>query len=976
VKKLLVVFIFLLVIVVVGSLVAPSFIDWNSYKTQATEQIKSATGLDVSLKGDLAFSILPLPKLMAHDITILSPEDAKFDSIASLERFDVNVALMPLLSGKVDVQSVSLIEPNINIEVDKNGKLLLMTDKLNALMTTKEDGKAPLKSSSMPDISFRNVTVKNATITYYDHKSGSQHNISNINFDLAADNLTGPYDINGHLFHEGRALNINLETGQLDLEGKVVSLKSKVSITPDDISLGFAGALNFDAEPSLQGQLQFESTAKAPYITKPVKGQGLLTADKNAIKFTDMEIASAGDISVSGDASYEITASKFAANLKSGKSVNAKALLGNAFPFETISFDISASGDLTKISIKDSKIILDKSQLLVSADYLLPVNGRSKLDMDVSSENLDLRKLSASSQGNAKIPLKKSLQDTAKSLTLPFDLDIAANIKNLKYADFDLRDLILDASINKNSANITDFKTSNFHGATIGVKGKVADIKSIAGIDLDTSITVTNISVFKKLIMMEQNPYAVLLDKATISSKLDGGIESVNLTSNIAAQGANIYVKGKVSDPVGSLAISGLSLQVKHPNTQKFLTSALGFADMGYDLSKTLDFYTDLSMSGNEIKLANIKASISSIPLSGAITVTMKDPRPYVAGDFKTGTVKLISSSAATRSAERWSKEPISTAAFGAADAKITFAAEKILKDLIVFNQPSFNLSLKNGKMDISNFKAGIFDGSLAMEMSIQTVPEQERQPLHITAKTKLSDISLRKAAEVLVSRTFAKAEGTVGADIDIKTSGLNQAAMIYDLSGSALLNGKAITVHGLDIKRFARALSAESKTGDSVLGLWKSASSGGSTYFDTLDGQFSIKEGIININKLDLDGPQAYLQTSGNVNLPKWSLSTKHKISVKTEVEGEAEIPSFEIGFSGPLDNPSQTFGQGLLKDYLNRKINRKINDILTDAIGGSRERSNDSGQDVQQQEPASGGNGRPEPKEVIKDVLKDLLR
>ena len=180
-KKLLVVFIFLLVIVVVGSLVAPSFIDWNSYKTQATEQIKSATGLDVSLKGDLAFSILPLPKLMAHDITILSPEDAKFDSIASLERFDVNVALMPLLSGKVDVQSVSLIEPNINIEVDKNGKLLLMTDKLNALMTTKEDGKAPLKSSSMPDISFRNVTVKNATITYYDHKSGSQHNISNNN---------------------------------------------------------------------------------------------------------------------------------------------------------------------------------------------------------------------------------------------------------------------------------------------------------------------------------------------------------------------------------------------------------------------------------------------------------------------------------------------------------------------------------------------------------------------------------------------------------------------------------------------------------------------------------------------------------------------------------------------------------------------------------------------------------------------------
>ena len=978
-KRFIYFIVFLVILLVGGALVAPGFIDWNQYKEQATAKIKETTGLDVALNGDIGFVIIPVPKLMAHDIVLASPKGAKNQNIVTLKRFDVNVSLLPLLSGKVDVQSISLIEPVINIEIDKDGTPVFMTEEINAMISP-EEGEATASSSVMPEISFQNVNVKDAALTYFDHKSGTEQKLQNINFDLSAENLTGPYALNGHMFYEGKAINLDLDAGSLDLKEKVVSLKSKISVSPDDINLSYAGAVNFAQDITLQGLLGFEAKANSQYISKPLKGQGLLTANQASIKITDMVVQSEGNVSISGDVRYMIENGDFSANIKSSAPVDGKALLGPSFPFETLAFDLAASGDMQKISFKDSSLSLDQSKVKISGDYSFLANGMAKLDIDVASDNLNLDRLAASGNDQQQQSIKQGLKSAAVSLQLPFDLDLSVNAKKLKYGEYDLTNLALGVSLKDNSLSIRKFGTYGLFGTFTTAKGSIGDIKNIAKLNLNTSVKIENIKTFKAAFKLDQNPQADILDKATINTGLKGSIESLDLTSNIKAKGAEIYLKGKVSDPAGQMAISGLSLQVKHANTQKFLADALGFADTGYDLSKPLDFYTDLSMSNNDYKFENMKASISSIPLSGQMIIQMKEKRPYVKGDFKAGTLKLTSKpgqgSSAAQSTDRWSKEPIDTSGFGIMDADITFSAEKIHKDLMVITQPGFALALHDGALNIKDFKGQIFDGSMSLNMTVKTVPDEKRQPLHITAKGQLSNIALRPMIHTMIGRNFVKAEGSVSTSFDVKTSGLNQAAMIYDLSGNADLDGKEITIHNIDVKRFAKALSDNSKAGDSVLGLWKGASSGGSTYFDTLDGTFTIKEGIVNIDKLDLDGPQAYLQTAGKVSLPQWTLNTKHKISAKAEVEGEKEIPPFEVSFSGSLDNPSQTFGQGLLQDYLKRKIDRKINKVLIDVIGGN---SNDNppppAQDGQEaQEPASGSGNDPE--DLIKGVLEGLLR
>jgi hypothetical protein len=151
-----------------------------------------------------------------------------------------------------------------------------------------------------------------------------------------------------------------------------------------------------------------------------------------------------------------------------------------------------------------------------------------------------------------------------------------------------------------------------------------------------------------------------------------------------------------------------------------------------------------------------------------------------------------------------------------------------------------------------------------------------------------------------------------------------------------------------------------------------------------------------VNIQKLDLDGEKAQILTTGKVDLPRWQLATKHKITAKTK----PDVPPFDMAFSGSLDNPGQTFGQGLLNDYLKRKVDRKINKLLSDKLGdklgiplGGAQQQQQAptpaptptpaevapagGVTPQEQNPVEPAPPQEElkPEDAIKDVLKGLL-
>ena len=442
-----------------------------------------------------------------------------------------------------------------------------------------------------------------------------------------------------------------------------------------------------------------------------------------------------------------------------------------------------------------------------------------------------------------------------------------------------------------------------------------------------------------------------------------------------------------------------------------------GSEDKNPAFSKPLDVFAKIRQSENgSYQLSGIKGDLSGMKVQGDMVLDTTQQKPSLNGDLRFENINLGGSGSSQGGASaqssaggkgkaqggsRWSKDPIDLSGLNAFNADLKISADALKSGPWIISEPKMGLLVKDGTLTVQDLQGGLFGGNLALTSTVQA-SAQARQPSHIDAQGSLENVDIAALVKALAGSNIVKASGRVSTDIDLKTSGLSMAAFVYDLSGKGTVSGSDIILDGVDVERFAVALSEESKPGDTVMGIWKGASKGGSTTFETLDGNFGIVEGIVGIHKLDLDGPQASIFTTGKIDLPNWTVSTKHKLTAKTR----PDVPPFEMAFSGSLDNPAQTFGQGVLNDYLQRKVERKVNKLLSDKLSdkigipfGNQpqpqaqeipQEPNDiapaDGQPIpeepaaepaqpvpQQEEPQNQEEMKPE--DAIKDVLKGLL-
>lgn len=112
----------LVVLAVGGVFVALSTIDPNQYKPQIVEAAKNATGRDLALKGDIKLGIGFNPTFSIADVTLSNASWGTRPEMVKVGRFEVQVALLPLLSKQVDVKRLILLDTDILLETDRQGR--------------------------------------------------------------------------------------------------------------------------------------------------------------------------------------------------------------------------------------------------------------------------------------------------------------------------------------------------------------------------------------------------------------------------------------------------------------------------------------------------------------------------------------------------------------------------------------------------------------------------------------------------------------------------------------------------------------------------------------------------------------------------------------------------------------------------------------------------------------------------------------
>jgi AsmA protein len=161
---------FVLLVGVVLSL--PFLIDLNKYQDQYKPLIEDALNRKVTL-GDIRLTIWP--RIGARVAGFAVQDDPTFGSspFTSLTSLDVGVKLMPLLSGKVEVEEITLRDPVVTVIKNKNGVLNVSTIGRKGVAMPETPSRAPIPSAEGPLkilalLAVDRVSITGGKLTYRD----------------------------------------------------------------------------------------------------------------------------------------------------------------------------------------------------------------------------------------------------------------------------------------------------------------------------------------------------------------------------------------------------------------------------------------------------------------------------------------------------------------------------------------------------------------------------------------------------------------------------------------------------------------------------------------------------------------------------------------------------------------------------------------------------------------------------------------
>lgn len=304
-KKVLYIIGGLMGLLVVALLVIPSFINWNTYKPEIADQVRTLTGRELMIGGDIDLKIFPSPRLIAENVSLSSIEGAQSPDLVSLRSVEVRIALAPLLGGNIGIETVQLIEPQIFLEVLADGRAtwtLLPPKEPKLEVDQQTDANAPESTpqkDSGPAITLGNFEIVNGSVTYQDAGAKTTEKIADINLSVAAASLTaGPFRADGNLILRGLRLGINANLGEI-VGGRTFPIDLSVMVGGESAKISLAGTvIGLDRDPRFRGELNVASANIGGVVSALADGADLPAALSQSLTLTGNMDASAKALSI------------------------------------------------------------------------------------------------------------------------------------------------------------------------------------------------------------------------------------------------------------------------------------------------------------------------------------------------------------------------------------------------------------------------------------------------------------------------------------------------------------------------------------------------------------------------------------------------------------------------------------------------------------------------------------------------------
>jgi uncharacterized protein involved in outer membrane biogenesis len=304
---------FLVIIVVVSTY------DYNKFKPMITNIAKKYTGRQLTLAGDIKVKISLSPTLEVNNVSFQNAPWSSHPEMIRAKQIEVQLALIPLIKGNINVKRLTLIKPDLMMEINTSGKTNLAFE----LPEKTKDQAAPAKkdeTKTMP-LHFGEIHIVDGKFTVKNHQK-NQTLVFTIDRGMKKpEKFMGGGDIELKGTFNDITFNVSGKTGGLegitdpdisypvDLKGDIAKIAFDIAGKIQDP----VAAKGIDVRFSVKG----DDLAKIENITKnplPIKGpfnisSHLIAAKADKIQLSDILIE-LGNSKLNGSVTLDRTGKK------------------------------------------------------------------------------------------------------------------------------------------------------------------------------------------------------------------------------------------------------------------------------------------------------------------------------------------------------------------------------------------------------------------------------------------------------------------------------------------------------------------------------------------------------------------------------------------------------------------------------------------------------------------------------------------
>lgn len=246
------------ILVLAGAFIAPRFIQWGDYRDRMEVLASGVLGADVTIRGDISFSLLPSPRLAFSDV-VVGDAEAPAATVGAVE---AEFVLMDFLRDIYNVTALSLQSPVVHLTVDENGLFSSGVD----------------LSGAGTGVALGQAHITNGSIRLEDLRSAETFTVNRIDGDLRLSSFAGPFQFQGSADYADARFDIRVNSGTADADGNA-RVSGFVSEALGAFSYTLEGVLRAGPAPRFAGTVEYRQAPPAAERADDIRGDLVLESE-------------------------------------------------------------------------------------------------------------------------------------------------------------------------------------------------------------------------------------------------------------------------------------------------------------------------------------------------------------------------------------------------------------------------------------------------------------------------------------------------------------------------------------------------------------------------------------------------------------------------------------------------------------------------------------------------------------------------